>query len=133
MQTGWGFYRWVPPLGPEYIHPEDRPIVEARWPVGHLCQVAGRDGEYLLIRYGGGEFRGKPELFEPTAAPRYGYGDVVQTLPPRTPRVGIVRVVIWHSKRGCPYFLLNGNSERRSSRYWAEELEGVSPRRGVRQ
>jgi hypothetical protein len=124
MSELWGLYPWWPEHGLEFIHSDDR--AQPLRPCGVVWQVVGEDAEYLVFQAGDVCFRAKPVLFQPIARPRFGYGELVRTRPPRTIRECTVVGIYWHGKREEPVYYLQQNGKRLSRRYWADELEGVT-------
>ena len=121
----WGLYHWFRERSLDLIHPDDWSLVQAHSPQGVVCEVIGKEGQYLTICLGRHHFRGKPELFQPVSAPLFRVGQPVWTKPPRTSQIGIVRRVIWHFKMNEPLFFLEVNGKGLKSRYRADELEAT--------
>src|SRR5205085_1182469 len=113
---------WTRESGSELIHPDDLAVVLAHYPLGHVCEVVGREGEYLLMRYAEYQFRGKPDLFESLPPPAFRLGEAVATRTPRTRRSGLVRDIGWHFNCQEYIFTLIIDGKRFKSRYRAEEL-----------
>lgn len=124
----WGLYPWFRESGLDLIHSDDLAIVQANSPHCMLCEIAGNDGQFLVIRFGPYQFRGKPDLFQAVPPPAFRIGQKVRTKSPRTLRSGIVHRIGWHYKRSEPVFILEVNGRALSRRYWADELEETPTR-----
>lgn len=122
---GWGLYPWFRESGVDLVHPEDLATVQAHSPYCLVCEVVGQDGEYLVLRYGAHQFRGKPRLFDPVPPPAFRVGQWVRTVAPRTIKVGVVRAIGWHYRRNEPSYFLYVDGVPLKSRYWATELYAV--------
>jgi len=127
----WGLYPWFPESGLDLIHPEDLATVQTHSPYCVVCEVFGKEGQYLVLRYGQHRFRGKPQLFRSVPPPAFLVGQRVRTRAPRTVRTGVVCGIGWHYKRNEPSFFLDIDGKPLKSRYWAAELEAVPAEQGV--
>jgi hypothetical protein len=119
----WGLYPWFRESGLDLIHPEDLPTVLDHSPYCKLCEVIGADGQYLMIRYGSHQFRGRAEFFTTVTSPAYCIGQSVTTKAPRTLRAGVISDVGWHYQQNAPFYFLDVDGDAISSRYWQDELE----------
>jgi hypothetical protein len=122
----WGLYPWFRERGLDLIHPDDLPIVLTHTPYCMVCEVAAEEGAYMVLRFASHQFRAKPDLFEPVAAPAFRVGERVNAKSPRTPKTGIVRSIGWHYKRSQAAYYLAVNGKALAARYWADELEPVA-------
>ena len=130
MLKGLGLYPWFRERGLDFIHPDDLETIQSHSPYCVVCDVIGKDGPYLVIRFGPHQFRGKPELFQPVSPPAFRIGQCVTTKAPRTARIGVIRGISWHYCTNAPLFTLAVNGKALKSRYWAAELEAVSAPEG---
>lgn len=124
MKT-WGLYPWFHESGVDLIHPDDLGIVQAHSPYCTVCEVVGREGNYLVLRYGEHQVRCLPKLFQSVPPPPFRVGQWVKTKAPRTERTGVVRRIGWHFKRNEPSFFLAIDGKLFKTMYWADELKAI--------
>ncbi|MEF3304118.1 DUF6960 family protein [Paenibacillus sp. GYB003] len=117
----WGLYPWFAEDGEAWIDPADLPRFQALIPYGKLFQCI-EDGEYLTLRYGSDAFRVKPGLYKPvSAAPAFGFGSEV-TVKSKPELRGRIAGIEWHFKNEAPFYYIEANGKRKSTRYAESDL-----------
>jgi hypothetical protein len=123
--NAWGLFPWFAEHGLEEIHPDDRRLVSLISFGSRLFRLLYGDDEYVALEGAYGMLRVKPRLFQPIGSPQFGFGDAVQTTPPNTLRVGLIKEICWHHRHQREYYFIEVGGKSVSKRYWAEDLEAV--------
>jgi hypothetical protein len=113
--------------GPGLFHPDDAHLKEPMLAAGPVCEVAGEDRQFWVLRFGPLRVRLLKELVGGGIVPKpaFVWGDQVRTKPPRTERVGRVHRIGWHASQGQHLFWIEQNGKKLKNRYFTEELEQV--------
>ena len=119
----WGLHPRIAGYDLEEVHPDDRLWATAKSFHSCLFRVLSRNEEYLELEGADGRFRVKPKRFRQVDPPRFTFGELVQTSPPRSLKVGVVSAILWHFKENQAYYLIEVDGKKVSRRYWAEELQ----------
>jgi hypothetical protein len=116
----WAYLTWFPEHGAQLVHPQD--ISALGVGVQGLVGVVSPSSDgWASFAFGERAVRVRPELTHPCAAPTFTYGQLVRSVPPRTPVEGPVRLIQWHFKDAAAFFLVGSGS----SRYFAHELHAA--------
>jgi hypothetical protein len=120
----WGLYPWFAEFGHELVHPDDLDAFRLLTPYGKVFQVSASEGEWLVLRYSRSTFRVKDTCFREIRQPCFSFGETVREK--RNPdRVGKVKDIEWHQKRGEEMYSLAIADKIRSKRYFCSDLEPV--------
>jgi hypothetical protein len=106
------------------VHPDDRAAVRFSYPRGWqlVCfRCLGRDGDYHALGDGLLRIRVRDAVVKPVPTPRYAHGQRVHAKRRQTD--GVVRRILWHLKRGKPYYLLEINARESGFRYFECDLD----------
>ena len=118
--TQWAYLTWFPEHGANLVHPEDISKLGSGVQ-GLLGTVSFAAEGWASFAFGEHIVRVQDNLPKSCAPPEFAYGQVVQSVPPRSHIQGPVRLILWHFKKGTPFFFI-GSSH---SRYSAYELRAV--------
>jgi len=122
--TVWGTYPWFREHGVEQIHPDSLEKALQEPPYGKVFKLlSSGDPDWIEIKGATGPLKVKPGLFRTVPPPTFDFGQVVRTLPPRTPRTGTVTGIQWHHEEKRAFYLLTVEGKQLSRRYWDDELE----------
>lgn len=117
----WGVYPWFAEDGDEWIDPSDLPRFKALIPYGKVFQCT-EEGEFLTLQYGAEKFRVKPGLYRPVSAvPAFAIGSAV-TVKNKPEVQGRIADIEWHFKQEAPFYFIEVNGKRKSSRYAESDL-----------
>jgi len=105
---------------PGMIHPEDVALLGDD--MGGLARVVASDGNWRTVEIQNVRIRVDVSVLIPCPAPDFVYGECVRTVPPRSPREGLVLRIGWHQNFQKPFFLLLVDGKPYKSQFWAHEL-----------
>lgn len=119
--------------GTRLFHPADAHLKDEMLAAGWVCEVAGEDAEFWVLRFGSLRVRLRKELVGGVVIPEppFVWGEQVRVRPPRTERAGTIRCIGWHSNLQRHLFWIAEGARRVKSRYFAEELERVQTKQHV--
>ena len=114
--------------GPALFHPDDTCLKEQMLAAGSVCQVAGEERDFWVLRFGPICVRLRKELVGGAVVPPppLVWGDRVRVKPPRTERSGVIRCIGWHFGRRQHLFWIEEDGRPVKARYFAAELAQVS-------
>ncbi|SEB67351.1 hypothetical protein [Rhodobacter sp. 24-YEA-8] len=91
---------------------------------GHVYQVVGHDGDYLVIKYGTEEFSiSKDACIKLAVQNVLQVGEKVALT--ESSAVACIREIVWHFKRQEPFYLVTVDDRKKSRRYAHHELVAV--------
>lgn len=107
----WGEYPWwvFTEDKENSVHPGDWDLVASPTQQRHyagLAHCVATENDYLVVNYGKHRIRVRPDHFIVRPTPAFEIGDLVQENSGKQ-RTGHVRLIVWHYKRDCEYYLLN--------------------------
>ncbi|WP_373372114.1 DUF6960 family protein [Nannocystis bainbridge] len=115
----WGLYQWFEEHGPNLIHPDDLDAVRKETPGNRVLQVVNEDEEFLTLRSGDYEFRGRPSLFKKIDVPLRAFGSEVEL---RDGRRGYITDIRWHFQKRLPMYHLTIGGKLNKSRFWESDF-----------
>ena len=128
----WGIYPWFEERGIDRIHPDSQAKVIDDSPYGKVFKLLDTDdGDWIQIEGSSGRLLVHPDLFLTVPWPRFDFGQLVRTLPPRSPHEGRVADIRWHDKEMRVFYFLECDGKHLSGRYWDDELEQTRSEQGV--
>jgi hypothetical protein len=120
-----GLYPWFEEHGIGLIHPDDVEAFRQMGPYGRVFRREGREGDYIVLRYGTGRYRVRPCLFRAVPAPACPIGTRVSFMKGAKLTEGSVCDIGWHSKNQEHMYFLIVDGKRLSKRYSEKELSRV--------
>lgn len=114
---------WTDNAGSKSVHPDDLQALQKNNPIGQVLQVVEPEGKYIKVRYGDRFMRVLKDCLKPIPHPSYCYNETVETLPPRTHKVGQIKKILWHHKLNECMYYLEVDDKLSKSRYSANELK----------
>ena len=125
MKGEYGVYMWFSETSnDEYIHPSDLEAFRNMSPPGKVFRDCGSaDDGYIILQYGDRQFLVKSKLFRSVTNPKFQVGERVKiTSKNETARV---EDIVWHFRRGEPFYLLKQDGKVLKKRYYENDLEKV--------
>lgn len=124
LMKEWAYFTWFPEHGLTTLHPQDAEKLRSGVQ-GQLGITYHEEEGWVSFLFGESLVRLRPELLHPCPSPAFSCGQIVQTVPPRSPFIGRIQTIQWHFKRSEPIFILRG----KTSNYFTHELLAAEHRR----
>lgn len=126
-KSTWGVFPWNPEHGPQHICAEDLPLANQYLPSICVFECAGKDGDYLKLKYKTLMLRVKPDLFQEVSAPVVGIGAKVKVLTGSSQgKEAVVENLTWHFKNKAIMYALKIGGKLSSRQYTADNIEPLS-------
>lgn len=117
----YGVCNWYPEHGDYLVYEKDREAFMDLAPAGKVFHCVGRDGPWLLLKYGENFYRASAEMLEKVRAPAFEVGQRVMA----KGKCGVIVCMMWHFKNVAPVYLLAFDGKKSSRRYVETELTAV--------
>lgn len=118
----WFILTWFPEHGNDKVHPDDREFFGAGVQ-GHVVPLVSQEEAWQIISLAGCNVRVNPTLLRQCNEPDFKVGDAVETIPPRTKRLGKIFAVTWHFKNKQHLYHINCNGKKITTHYVSSELQ----------
>lgn len=128
----YGIYPWWPEDGDAWVHPDDVPIARRVIPSERVFCRDGREGPYVVMRYGNLRLRVRRTLWLEVPGEGYRVGDWVEVMSKGSQnefRTGRIREMLWHAKSQSIRYQIEQAGQPIETLYSADDLRPVEPTR----